>query len=102
VVPKLWLAKLSATVSKFSSFLLKASVNRSRSFEIGASRGIQDLAFGSNLFTRLERGRDHYNDNEDDSVWLPDVASKEWVIISQNQFNELERQASRNAGGRAF
>lgn len=25
-----------------------------------------------------------------------------WVIISQNQFNELEREALRNAGGRAF
>ncbi|HEY6242697.1 MAG TPA: hypothetical protein VIX17_02050, partial [Pyrinomonadaceae bacterium] len=27
---------------------------------------------------------------------------KGWVIISQDQFNELERQAIRNAGGRAF
>jgi hypothetical protein len=35
-------------------------------------------------------------------VWLPEVAANGWVIISQNQFNELERFALRNAGGRAF
>jgi hypothetical protein len=33
---------------------------------------------------------------------LPEIASKGWVIISQNQFNELERQAIRNANGRVF
>jgi len=51
---------------------------------------------------RVETHRDFYKDDEDDPVWLPEVASKGWVIISQNQFNELEREAIRHAGGRAF
>ncbi|HKR13244.1 MAG TPA: hypothetical protein VJT15_14375 [Pyrinomonadaceae bacterium] len=51
---------------------------------------------------RVERHCDYYKPDEDNQVWLPDVASKEWVVISQDQFNELERQALRNAGGRAF
>lgn len=50
----------------------------------------------------VERHRDHFADNESDNVWLPEVASKGWIIISQNQFNELERLALRLAGGRAF
>lgn len=50
----------------------------------------------------VERHRDYYDDNEDDQVWLPEVAGNGWVILSQNQFNELERQAIRNAQGRAF
>lgn len=51
---------------------------------------------------RVEMHRDYYKDDEDDPIWLPEVSAKQWVIISQNQFNELERQAIRNAGGRAF
>lgn len=35
-------------------------------------------------------------------MWLPEVCQKQWVIISQDQFNELERRAIRNANGRAF
>jgi hypothetical protein len=50
----------------------------------------------------VEMHRAYYDENEDDQVWLPEVAGKGWVIISQNQFNELERQAIRNAKGRAF
>ncbi len=50
----------------------------------------------------VEVHRDYYKQDEDDQVWLPEVATKGWVIISQNQFNELEREAIRNAGGRAF
>ena len=51
---------------------------------------------------QVEMHRHHYADSVEDRVWLPEVASKGWVIISQNQFNELERHALRNAGGRAF
>ena len=51
---------------------------------------------------QVEKHRDHYTDNEDDAVWLPEVAANGWIIISQNQFNELGRIALRNAGGRAF
>ena len=51
---------------------------------------------------RVELHRDYYLPDADDQVWLPDVAAKGWVIISQDQFNELERRAIRNAGGRAF
>lgn len=50
----------------------------------------------------VERHCDHFPDSVDDELWLPEVAAKGWVIISQNQFNELERLALRNAGGRAF
>lgn len=32
---------------------------------------------------RVERHCDYYKPDEDDQVWLPDVASKEWVVISQ-------------------
>lgn len=45
---------------------------------------------------------EHFKDDEDDSIWLPQVCQKGWVIISHDQFNELEKQAIRNAGGRAF
>ena len=51
---------------------------------------------------RVELHRDYYEDDVDDQLWLPEVAHKEWVIISQDQFSELERQAIRNANGRAF
>ena len=51
---------------------------------------------------QVQRHRDHYQDDEDDSVWLPEVCARGWIIISQDQFNELERLALRNAGGRAF
>jgi PIN like domain len=50
----------------------------------------------------VEVHRDYYKPDEDDQIWLPEVAAKGWVIISQNQFNEIEREAIRNAGGRAF
>ena len=50
----------------------------------------------------VEMHRNHYEDDEDDEVWLPEVATKGWIIISQNQFNALEREAIRNAGGCAF
>ena len=50
----------------------------------------------------VERHRDYYQDDEADTVWLPAVCDKGWIIISQNQFNELERLALRQAGGRAF
>lgn len=39
---------------------------------------------------QVEMHRQHYADSVADTVWLPEVASKGWVIISQNQFNELE------------
>src|SRR5690349_21454214 len=50
----------------------------------------------------VERHRDYYDADEADRVWLPEVCGKGWIIVSQNQFNELERLALRNAGGRAF
>ena len=51
---------------------------------------------------RVEVHRDYYEPDAADQVWLPEVAQKGWVILSQDQFNALERQAIRNAGGRAF
>ena len=54
------------------------------------------------LGATVELHRDHFEDEEDDTVWLPEVCRRQWVVISHDQFNELERQAIRNAGGRAF
>jgi PIN like domain len=51
---------------------------------------------------RVELHRDHFDKEADDQVWLPQVCQKGWVVISHDQFNELEKQAIRNAGGRAF
>ena len=48
---------------------------------------------------RVERHRAHYKDDESDETWLPEVCANGWVIISQNQYNEIERQAIRNANG---
>ncbi|HET8781138.1 MAG TPA: hypothetical protein VFM63_01880 [Pyrinomonadaceae bacterium] len=51
---------------------------------------------------RVELHRDHFAPDADDSIWLPVVSRQGWVIISHDQYNELEKQAIRNAGGRAF
>jgi hypothetical protein len=51
---------------------------------------------------RVELHREHFDKEADDQVWLPQVCQKGWVVISHDQFNELEKQAIRNAGGRAF
>ena len=45
---------------------------------------------------------EHFKADEDDPIWLPQVCQRGWVIISHDQFNELEKRAIRNAGGRAF
>ena len=54
------------------------------------------------LGARVEMHRDYFDEGADDSDWLPDVAKRGWVILSTDQFNYLEREAIRNAGGRAF
>ncbi len=46
--------------------------------------------------------RDHFEEGADDPDWLPEVARQGWIILSTDQFNYLEREAIRNAGGRAF
>jgi hypothetical protein len=51
---------------------------------------------------RVETHRANYRDDEADEVWLDEVGRNGWIIVSQNQFNELERRAIRNANGRAF
>jgi hypothetical protein len=35
---------------------------------------------------RVERHRIHYEDDEPDEVWLPEVCANRWVVISQNQY----------------
>ncbi len=50
----------------------------------------------------VELHRRHFEHEADDQVWLPEVCQKQWVIISHDQFNELEKHAIRNANGRAF
>jgi len=51
---------------------------------------------------QVELHREHFAQEEGDQVWLPEVCQRGWVVISHDQFNELEKQAIRNAGGRAF
>ncbi len=54
------------------------------------------------LGARVEMHRDHFEEGADDPDWLPEVARQGWIILSTDQFNYLEREAIRNAGGRAF
>ena len=54
------------------------------------------------LGARVEMHRDHFEEGADDPDWLPEVSKRGWIILSANQFNWLEREAIRNAGGRAF
>lgn len=54
------------------------------------------------LGAKVELHRDHFAEGAKDSDWLPEVAKRGWVILSTDQFNYLEREAIRNAGGRAF
>jgi hypothetical protein len=54
------------------------------------------------LGARVEMHRDYFEEGADDPDWLPEVAKQGWIILSTDQFNYLEREAIRNAGGRAF
>ena len=54
------------------------------------------------LGAKVEMHRDHFKEEADDPDWLPQVATRGWIILSTDQFNYLEREAIRNAGGRAF
>jgi PIN like domain len=54
------------------------------------------------LGARVEMHRDYFDQEADDSDWLPEVANRGWVILSKDQFNWLERQAIIYASGRAF
>jgi predicted nuclease of predicted toxin-antitoxin system len=51
---------------------------------------------------RVQMHRDHFREDAEDVDWLPVIARREWVILSKDQFNWLERRAIRNAKGRAF
>jgi hypothetical protein len=51
---------------------------------------------------RVQMHRDHFDAEAEDKDWLPAVAKLGRVILSTDQFNWLEREAIRNAGGRAF
>jgi predicted nuclease of predicted toxin-antitoxin system len=46
--------------------------------------------------------RDHFKEDADDVEWLPVIARREWVVLSKDQYNWLERRAIKNAKGRAF
>jgi len=45
---------------------------------------------------------EHFKDDEDDPIWLPEVCQKGWVIISHDQFNELESRRLETLGGEHF
>lgn len=42
---------------------------------------------------RVEMHRDHFKEDADDVEWLPTIARREWVILSKDQYNYLERLA---------
>jgi len=46
--------------------------------------------------------RDHFDEDARDIDWLPVIAQREWVVLSKDQYNWLERRAIKNAQGRAF
>ncbi len=54
------------------------------------------------LGARVELHRDHFPDDAEDVDWLPVIARREWVILTKDQYNSLERHAIKNARGRAF
>ena len=56
----------------------------------------------SRLGARVQMHRDHFREDAEDVDWLPVIARREWVILSKDQFNWLERRAIKNAKGRAF
>jgi hypothetical protein len=49
------------------------------------------------LGLRVEMHNYSFDADAEDVDWLPVVARREWVILSKDQFNWLERQAIRNA-----
>ena len=54
------------------------------------------------LGARVQMHRDHFKEDADDVDWLPVIARREWVVLSKDQYNWLERQSIKNAKGRAF
>ena len=54
------------------------------------------------LGLRVEMHNYHFDADAPDIDWLPVVAKRGWVILTKDQYNWLERQAIRNANGRAF
>ena len=50
----------------------------------------------------VEMHRDSFKEDAEDAEWLPEVASRGWIILSKDQFNWLERRAIIYANGRAF
>ncbi len=54
------------------------------------------------LGARVQTHRDHFREDAEDVAWLPVIARREWVILSKDQYNWLERRAIKNANGRAF
>ncbi len=54
------------------------------------------------LGARVQMHRDHFREDADDVDWLPVIARREWVVLSKDQYNWLERRAIKNAKGRAF
>jgi hypothetical protein len=54
------------------------------------------------LGAHVEMHRDYFQEDAEDVDWLPEVAARGCIILSKDQFNWLEREAIRNANGRAF
>lgn len=62
-------------------------------------RALQDA--GANLRLHSE----HFDDDEDDQVWLPEAARRGWVILTRDKRirrRPIEKQALMGSGARAF
>jgi hypothetical protein len=51
---------------------------------------------------RVEMHGAHFPADAPDIQWLPEIASRGWIVLSTDQFNWLERRAIVAANGRAF
>lgn len=54
------------------------------------------------LGARVQMHRDHFKEDAEDIDWLPVIAGRQWVILTKDQYNWLERLAIRRANGRPF
>jgi hypothetical protein len=94
-----------AAKKKKSTTRSDTSLESLRDYTFYLDRALESYALRDalrQLGARVEMHRDYFDQGADDSVWLPEVASRGWIILSKDQFNWLERRAIIYAKGRAF
>ncbi len=53
---------------------------------------------------KVERHLDHCAADESDALWLPDVAARDWIVVSKDDYTkrDIERQAILTSGAREW